>query len=182
MAADGEASEVERAALDEHLEHCDDCSEWRALAEAVVLHVRTTPPSPVPEGLARCFRTPPLAASRAGGARRRTGRRSLRGRGARRRRRRLETPSTPAPTQSGVVLPHRDRRRLEHDRHARTAARCRARPARRPDFVTPLRRPPRCARDAAFPAGLGSALTRRTPRVQFVRPARADGRRALRAR
>jgi predicted anti-sigma-YlaC factor YlaD len=51
MAADGEASEVERAALDEHLEHCDDCAEWRALAEAVVLHVRTTPPSPVPEGL-----------------------------------------------------------------------------------------------------------------------------------
>ena len=51
MAADGEASDVERAALDEHLEHCDDCAEWRALAEAVVLHVRTTPPSPVPEGL-----------------------------------------------------------------------------------------------------------------------------------
>jgi len=51
MAADGEASEVERAALDEHLEHCDDCSEWRALAEAVVLHVRTTPPSPAPDGL-----------------------------------------------------------------------------------------------------------------------------------
>jgi predicted anti-sigma-YlaC factor YlaD len=51
MAADGEASEVERAALDEHLEHCDDCTEWRALAEAVVLHVRTTPPSPVPAGL-----------------------------------------------------------------------------------------------------------------------------------
>jgi predicted anti-sigma-YlaC factor YlaD len=51
MAADGEASEVERAALDEHLDHCDDCREWRALAEAVVLHVRTTPPSPVPAGL-----------------------------------------------------------------------------------------------------------------------------------
>jgi anti-sigma factor RsiW len=51
MAADGEAGEVERAALDEHLEHCDDCVEWRALAEAVVLHVRTTPPSPVPDGL-----------------------------------------------------------------------------------------------------------------------------------
>jgi anti-sigma factor RsiW len=51
MAADGEASDVERAALDEHLEHCDDCTEWRALAEAVVLHVRTTPPSPVPAGL-----------------------------------------------------------------------------------------------------------------------------------
>ncbi len=51
MAADGEASEVERAALDEHLELCDDCTEWRALAEAVVLHVRTTPPSPVPAGL-----------------------------------------------------------------------------------------------------------------------------------
>jgi anti-sigma factor RsiW len=50
-AADGEASAVERAALDEHLEHCDDCTEWRALAEAVVLHVRTTPPSPVPAGL-----------------------------------------------------------------------------------------------------------------------------------
>ena len=51
MAADGEASEVERAALDEHLEFCDSCTEWRALAEAVVLHVRTTPPSPVPAGL-----------------------------------------------------------------------------------------------------------------------------------
>jgi predicted anti-sigma-YlaC factor YlaD len=51
MAADGEVSEVERAALDEHLEECADCCEWRALAEAVVLHVRTTPPSAVPEGL-----------------------------------------------------------------------------------------------------------------------------------
>jgi anti-sigma factor RsiW len=51
MAADGEIGEVERAALDEHLEVCDDCVEWRALAEAVVLHVRTTPPSPVPAGL-----------------------------------------------------------------------------------------------------------------------------------
>lgn len=51
MAADGECGDVERAALDEHLEHCDDCTEWRALAEAVVLHVRTTPPSPVPAGL-----------------------------------------------------------------------------------------------------------------------------------
>ncbi len=51
MAADGEVSEVERAALDEHLDVCDECTEWRALAEAVVLHVRTTPPGPVPEGL-----------------------------------------------------------------------------------------------------------------------------------
>jgi anti-sigma factor RsiW len=51
MAADGEASAVERAALDEHLELCGDCTEWRALAEAVVLHVRTTPPAPVPAGL-----------------------------------------------------------------------------------------------------------------------------------
>ena len=51
MAADGECSEVERAALDEHLVYCDECTEWRALAEAVVLHVRTTPPSPVPAGL-----------------------------------------------------------------------------------------------------------------------------------
>jgi anti-sigma factor RsiW len=51
LAADGEAGEIERAALDEHLEVCEDCVEWRALAEAVVLHVRTTPPSPVPAGL-----------------------------------------------------------------------------------------------------------------------------------
>ena len=51
MAADGEIGEVERAALDEHLEVCEECAEWRALAEAVVLHVRTTPPSPVPAGL-----------------------------------------------------------------------------------------------------------------------------------
>jgi predicted anti-sigma-YlaC factor YlaD len=51
MAADGEIGEVERAALDEHLQVCEDCVEWRALAEAVVLHVRTTPPSPVPAGL-----------------------------------------------------------------------------------------------------------------------------------
>ena len=50
-AADGEASEVEIAALREHLEYCEECTEWRALAEAVVLHVRTTPPSPVPAGL-----------------------------------------------------------------------------------------------------------------------------------
>ena len=51
MAADGEVSEVERAALEEHIDVCEDCTEWRALAEAVVLHVRTTPPSPVPAGL-----------------------------------------------------------------------------------------------------------------------------------
>ena len=51
MAADGEVSEVERAALTDHLEECAECTEWRALAEAVVLHVRTTPPSAVPEGL-----------------------------------------------------------------------------------------------------------------------------------
>ena len=51
MAVDDDVSEVERAALDEHLEGCEDCTEWRALAEAVVLHVRTTPPIPAPEGL-----------------------------------------------------------------------------------------------------------------------------------
>ena len=52
---------------------CDDCVEWRALAEAVVLHVRTTPPSPVPAGL---LPVPPRNRSRhrglalrAGGAR-----------------------------------------------------------------------------------------------------------------
>ena len=28
MAADGEVSDVERAALDEHLEECADCTEW----------------------------------------------------------------------------------------------------------------------------------------------------------
>jgi ferric-dicitrate binding protein FerR (iron transport regulator) len=59
MAADGEVSEVERAALEEHIDVCEDCTEWRALAEAVVLHVRTTPPSPVPAGL-----LPPLPARR----------------------------------------------------------------------------------------------------------------------
>ena len=64
MAADGEGSEVERAALDEHLEHCDDCSEWRALAEAVVLHVRTTPPSPVPAGLLPVLPPAPRAPAR----------------------------------------------------------------------------------------------------------------------
>jgi predicted anti-sigma-YlaC factor YlaD len=51
MSADGEASEVELAALEEHLDECADCTEWRALAEAVVLHVRTTQPSAVPDGL-----------------------------------------------------------------------------------------------------------------------------------
>lgn len=51
MAADGEVTEVERAALTEHLDECAECTEWRALAEAVVLHVRTTPPSAVPDGL-----------------------------------------------------------------------------------------------------------------------------------
>jgi ferric-dicitrate binding protein FerR (iron transport regulator) len=59
MAADGEVSEVERAALEEHIDVCEDCTEWRALAEAVVLHVRTTPPSPVPAGL-----LPPLPVRR----------------------------------------------------------------------------------------------------------------------
>jgi predicted anti-sigma-YlaC factor YlaD len=51
MAADGEVTEVEHAALEEHLDECAECTEWRALAEAVVLHVRTTPPSAVPDGL-----------------------------------------------------------------------------------------------------------------------------------
>lgn len=51
MAADDEVTDVERAALEEHLTECAECAEWRALAEAVVLHVRTTPPSAVPDGL-----------------------------------------------------------------------------------------------------------------------------------
>jgi anti-sigma factor RsiW len=58
MAADGEASDVERAALAEHLVYCDDCAEWRALAEAVVLHVRTTPPVPVPATLLPALPSP----------------------------------------------------------------------------------------------------------------------------
>jgi anti-sigma factor RsiW len=104
MAADGEASEVERAALDEHLEHCDDCTEWRALAEAVVLHVRTTPPSPAPAGLIPVL---PLRRSRRRGLALRAGGRvaaaaaaAVLGVAAA-----GWNSSTPVPTQSGVVRP-----------------------------------------------------------------------------
>ena len=104
MAADGEASEVERAALDEHLEHCDDCAEWRALAEAVVLHVRTTPPSPAPEGLLpvlapRRSRRRGLAV-RAGGLAVAASVAAVLGVAAA-----GWNSSTPVPTQSGVVRP-----------------------------------------------------------------------------
>ena len=104
MAADGEASEVERAALDEHLEHCDDCVEWRALAEAVVLHVRTTPPSPVPDGLLPGAAPRALAprgfALRAGGLVAAASAAAVLGVAVA-----GWNSSPPAPTQSGVVRP-----------------------------------------------------------------------------
>ena len=59
--------------------------EWRALAEAVVLHVRTTPPSAVPAGCCPALPPPALAPPRVRAARRRPGRRRVCGRGAGRR-------------------------------------------------------------------------------------------------
>ena len=136
MAADGEASEVERAALDEHLEHCDDCTEWRALAEAVVLHVRTTPPSPVPEGLLPVL--PPRRsrrrglAVRAGGLVAAASAAAVLGVAAA-----GWNSSPPAPDAVGRRAAVRDRRRLEHERHARRpAAAGRARAAVAPDALT----------------------------------------------
>ena len=104
MAADGEAGEIERAALDEHLEVCEDCTEWRALAEAVVLHVRTTPPSPVPAGLLpELPRSAPARrgfALRAGGLVAAAAAAAVLGVAAA-----GWNSSPPAPTQSGVVRP-----------------------------------------------------------------------------
>ena len=95
--------------------------EWRALAEAVVLHVRTTPPSPVPAGL-----LPALPAKRS----RRRGF-ALRAGGL------VAAASAAAVLGVAVAGWHssppvqvpvgrraalRDRRRLEHERHARRSA------------------------------------------------------------
>ena len=123
MAADGEAGEVERAALDEHLEVCEDCVEWRALAEAVVLHVRTTPPSPGARGAAAGAAAQALAAPRVRAARRRSRRRGAAAAAVLGVAAAGWHSSPPAPTaQSGVVQAVRDRRRLEHERHAWTVA------------------------------------------------------------
>jgi anti-sigma factor RsiW len=44
-AVDGEATETERASLRAHVAECDACSEWAALAESLVLRVRTAEPA-----------------------------------------------------------------------------------------------------------------------------------------
>ena len=44
-AVDGEATETERAALRAHVAECAACSEWAALAESLVLRVRTAEPA-----------------------------------------------------------------------------------------------------------------------------------------
>jgi predicted anti-sigma-YlaC factor YlaD len=44
-AVDGEATETERAALRAHVAECAACREWAALAESLVLRVRTAAPA-----------------------------------------------------------------------------------------------------------------------------------------
>lgn len=44
-AIDGEATETERAALRSHVADCAACREWAALAESLVLRVRTAEPA-----------------------------------------------------------------------------------------------------------------------------------------
>ncbi|MEO9177242.1 MAG: zf-HC2 domain-containing protein [Gaiellales bacterium] len=44
-AVDGEASVIERAAVRAHVVECASCAEWAALAESLVLHVRTAEPA-----------------------------------------------------------------------------------------------------------------------------------------
>jgi predicted anti-sigma-YlaC factor YlaD len=44
-AIDGEATETERAALRTHIADCAACREWAALAESLVLRVRTAEPA-----------------------------------------------------------------------------------------------------------------------------------------
>lgn len=44
-AIDGEATETERAALRAHIADCAACREWAALAESLVLRVRTAEPA-----------------------------------------------------------------------------------------------------------------------------------------
>jgi predicted anti-sigma-YlaC factor YlaD len=44
-AIDGEATEIERTALRAHVADCAACREWAALAESLVLRVRTAEPA-----------------------------------------------------------------------------------------------------------------------------------------
>jgi predicted anti-sigma-YlaC factor YlaD len=44
-AVDGEATGLERAAVRGHVAECAACREWAALAESLVLHVRTAEPA-----------------------------------------------------------------------------------------------------------------------------------------
>ena len=44
-AVDGEATETERTALRAHVAECAACAEWAALAESLVLRVRTAAPA-----------------------------------------------------------------------------------------------------------------------------------------
>ena len=44
-AVDGEATALERAAVRGHVAECAACREWAALAESLVLHVRTAEPA-----------------------------------------------------------------------------------------------------------------------------------------
>jgi predicted anti-sigma-YlaC factor YlaD len=44
-AVDGEASVIERAAVRAHVAECASCAEWAALAESLVLNVRTAEPA-----------------------------------------------------------------------------------------------------------------------------------------
>ena len=119
---------------------CDDCTEWRALAEAVVLHVRTTPPSPVPAGLLPAQPHQARATPRLRAARRRRGRR-----GVRRGRARVAAAGWNSSPRGAVPVGRRpalgDRRRLEYERQRGRPAvpdlKARRR-ARRPDFVTPI--------------------------------------------
>ena len=69
-AVDGEATEIERAAVRAHVAECAACGEWAALAESLVLHVRTAEPArptrqlvlPPPVPVARRRRSRPRAA------------------------------------------------------------------------------------------------------------------------
>jgi anti-sigma factor RsiW len=69
-AIDGEATPTERTALRSHLADCTACREWAALAESLVLRVRTAEP-------AQPTRTLVLPPPRVVQRRRRTGSRAL---------------------------------------------------------------------------------------------------------
>ena len=61
-AIDGEATETERMALRSHVAECAACREWAALAESLVLRVRTAEPARPMRQLV----LPPLSGSTAG--------------------------------------------------------------------------------------------------------------------